>query len=167
MPFMKGLAPIRRTLKYLEAGPLFLKDRVKIFSINYNTSGKHHEGARDFVFWFLPQVQFKNPNVQVITFKNMTPTPFIRCYFENGEQILVDIDSKDKDSIMDHLKKIIGKSEAVLDKELKAKEEKANPANFGYYCKRHCICEIPGQVPCPGVVPLPREMRGKYKYAKD
>lgn len=46
MPFMKGPAPIRRTLKYLESGKLFFRKSVKIFSINYNTSGNHHEGAR-------------------------------------------------------------------------------------------------------------------------
>lgn len=46
MPFMKGRAPIRRTLKYLESGKLVLKDQVKILSINYNTFGDHHEGAR-------------------------------------------------------------------------------------------------------------------------
>jgi len=39
-------------------------------------------------------------------------------------------------------------------------------AMFGYGSARHCICEVPGQVPCPGFVPLPREMTGKYKVAK-
>lgn len=43
---MKGKAPVRRTLQYLEAGKLVLKDQIKIFSINYNTHGAHHEGAR-------------------------------------------------------------------------------------------------------------------------
>jgi hypothetical protein len=81
MPFMKGKAPIRRTLKYLEAGKLMLKDKIRVFSINYNTFGDHHEGAKGFVFWTLPQLQYKNPNVQVVTFKNMTPSPFIQCYF--------------------------------------------------------------------------------------
>ena len=57
-----------------------VQDSVKIFSINYNTHGDHHQGAREFVFWHLPQLQYKNPNVQVATFKNMTPSPFIRCY---------------------------------------------------------------------------------------
>lgn len=81
MPFMKGKAPIRRTLEYLSSGKLVLKERVKIFSVNYNTFGDHHDGARNFVFWKLAQVQFKNPGVQVVTFKNLTPSPFIRCYF--------------------------------------------------------------------------------------
>lgn len=84
---MKGRAPVRRTMKYLEAGGLMLKDKIKIFSINYNTFGPHHEGARSFVFWTLPQLQFKNPSVQVVTFKNMTPSPFIRCYF--GKQTII------------------------------------------------------------------------------
>lgn len=78
---MKGKAPIRRTLQYLEAGKLVLQDRIKIMSVNYNPHGDHHQGARDFVFWFLPQIQYKNPNVQVATFKNLTPSPFIKCYY--------------------------------------------------------------------------------------
>jgi small subunit ribosomal protein S25 len=80
MPFMKGAAPIRRTLNYLEKSKLLLKDRVQIFSVNYNTHGDNHEGAREFVFWHLTQLQYKNPEVQVATFKNLTPSPFIRCY---------------------------------------------------------------------------------------
>lgn len=46
MPFMIGLAPIRRTVKYLDAGKLYFRDRVKIFSVNYNIQGDHHKGAR-------------------------------------------------------------------------------------------------------------------------
>jgi hypothetical protein len=46
---MKGKAPIRRTLKYLLAGNLVLKDRVKVFCVNYNHHGDHHKGAR-YVF---------------------------------------------------------------------------------------------------------------------
>lgn len=42
-----------------------------------------------------------------------------------------------------------------------------NPANFGYQCARHCMCEILGQVPCPRIVPLPKVMRGKYIYGKE
>lgn len=75
---MKGAAPIRRTIQYLEAGKIVFKDRIKIVSIHYNTLGENHRGTRDFVFWHLPQIQYKNPDVQVMTLKNMTPTPFIR-----------------------------------------------------------------------------------------
>lgn len=146
MPFMKGPAPIRRTLKYLEAGRLCLKDQLKILTVNYNTHGQSHQGARwesrhfilficthlafknvckmtewnskkrsaskssslpdkmhpklshfwfssfengvdldncyrEFVFWHLPHVQYKNPQVQIATFKNLTPSPFIRAFY--------------------------------------------------------------------------------------
>lgn len=46
MPFMKGKAPIRRTLNYLNYGQLLLKNQIKVMSINYNARGKNHEGAK-------------------------------------------------------------------------------------------------------------------------
>lgn len=46
MPFMIGKEPIRRTLKYLQAGKLVLKNKIQILSINYNISGQHHSGIR-------------------------------------------------------------------------------------------------------------------------
>lgn len=52
MPFMIGKAPIRRTIKYLEAGRLMLNDSIKILSVNYNTYGEHHQGARFFLPYF-------------------------------------------------------------------------------------------------------------------
>lgn len=81
--------------------------------------------------------------------------------------MLIDVDNKDKDQIMDHLLNVIGKSKEVLKQETVAKEKKDNPANFGYGCEKSCICEIPGQLPCPGLVPLPHHMRGKYIHSKD
>lgn len=167
MPFMVGRAPIRRTKKYLEKGRLVFKDMVKVVTINYNIKGKDHEGARDFVFWYLPQIMYKNPDVQIIGLKNMTPTPFIRTWLDSGEEVLMDIDSKNKDEILSHLTKILGKSEKSLTEEAMQKEKKDNPANFGRGCDRHCICEIPGQVPCPAVVPLPKFMRGKFRGFKE
>uniref|UniRef100_A0A1B6CTH5 Small ribosomal subunit protein mS25 n=1 Tax=Clastoptera arizonana TaxID=38151 RepID=A0A1B6CTH5_9HEMI len=167
MPFMIGPAPIRRTLKYLEAGKIIFKDALQIFSINYNTYGDHHKGTRDFVFWHLGQLQYKNPNVQIISLKNMTPSPFVRCYFDDGKEMLIDLDSKGRDEIFQHLMKVLSKPEEVLNAESKAREQKQNPAHFGYGCEKHCICEIPGQVPCPGVVPLPNHMRGKTKNTQD
>ncbi|XP_018325118.1 probable 28S ribosomal protein S25, mitochondrial [Agrilus planipennis] len=166
MPFMKGQAPVRRTLRYLEAGKLVLKEQIKVFTVNYNIAGDHHQGAKEFAFWFLPQIQYKNPDVQIEAFKNMTPSPFIRVFYETGHQMLIDCDSKTKEEIHDHLMKVIGKTGEVLKAEEVAREKKDNPANFGVGCEKHCICEIPGQVPCPGIIPVPKYMRGKYKYAQ-
>lgn len=158
---MKGKFPLRRTLRYLERGNVYFRDTVKIVTINYNTSGDSHKGARDFVFYNLPQLQYRNPNVQMQTFKNLTPSPFIRCFLNEGEELLIDIDSKSNTTIMDHVHKLLGKSEEILATERKAREKKTNPANFGREFSRDCICQVPGQVPCPSVVPLPEELRGK------
>ncbi|KAH8308541.1 hypothetical protein KR044_001737 [Drosophila immigrans] len=165
MPFMKGREPIRRTMQYLKMGKLVLKDKVAIFSVNYNTYGDHHTGARDFVFWNIPQIQFRNPDVQVVTIKNKTPSPFVRCYFDDGRDIVIDIESRNRDEIIEHLVRVVGKTREQLDAEARLAESKDNPANFGYGCDRHCICEIPGQLPCPGTVPLPEEKRGKFIFA--
>jgi len=35
---------------------------------------------RKFVFFNIPQIQYRNPWVQIMMFKNMTPSPFLRFY---------------------------------------------------------------------------------------
>ncbi|XP_057612009.1 28S ribosomal protein S25, mitochondrial isoform X1 [Chionomys nivalis] len=77
---MKGRFPIRRTLQYLNRGDVVFKDSVKVMTVNYNTHGELGEGARKFVFFNIPQIQYKNPWVQIMLFKNMTPSPFLRFY---------------------------------------------------------------------------------------
>lgn len=162
---MKGRFPIRRTLEYLQRGDIVFKNKVKIMTVNYNTHGELSDGARKFVFFNIPQIQYKNPWVQIMMFKNMTPSPFLKFYLGDGEQVLVDVEGKDYKEIVQHVKKILGKSEDVLRSEAQAKMQAANPANFGpkKYCLRECICEVAGQVPCPGTTPLPKEMTGKYR----
>jgi len=163
MPFMKGIHPIRRTLQHLNSTPLVLKPFVRILSLNYNNLTENSEGARQFVHWHLAQLQYKNPTVQVVTFINMTPSPFIRVFFDSGRDVILDIDRQSRGQIEDRLVRTLCKTPEELKAEAKASEVKTNPAHFGYGCKRHCICEIPGQVPCPGVVPLPYHMRGRYR----
>ncbi|KAJ8394757.1 hypothetical protein AAFF_G00041120 [Aldrovandia affinis] len=162
---MKGRFPIRRTLEYLQKGEVVFKNSVKIMTVNYNTQGELSEGARKFVFFNVPQIQYKNPWVQIMMFKNMTPSPFIRFYLDDGQQVLVDTEGKDYREITQHIKKIMGKTPEVLQAEALAKMVASNPANFGpkKYCLKECMCEVEGQVPCPGVVPLPKEMTGKWR----
>lgn len=142
MPFMKGKAPIRRTLNYLNNGKLILKNQIKVFAIHYNHRGEHHNGAREFAFWNLAQIRYKNPDTQVITMKDFTPSPFIRCFYgktfllmnyrrfdwrlksghsinlvvlfciwpEDGKELIMDVDGKTKEEILQHCIKVIGKS---------------------------------------------------------
>ncbi|XP_048874192.1 28S ribosomal protein S25, mitochondrial [Brienomyrus brachyistius] len=162
---MKGRFPIRRTLEYLQKGDVVFKNFVKIMTVNYNTHGELSEGARKFVFFKIPQIQYRNPWVQILMFKNMTPSPFLKFYLDDGEQVLVDVEGKNHNEITQHIKKIVGKTQEVLQAEALAAMVTSNPANFGHrkYCLRECLCEVDGQVPCPGIVPLPKEMTGKYR----
>lgn len=107
--------------------PVFWIDAKIVFVWNFS----------DFVFWYVPQIQYKNPNVQILSLKNMTPSPFIRCFYgkllrwfilcwdsylnqanwnlailftENGKELLIDIDSKKKEEILAHCLRTIGKS---------------------------------------------------------
>lgn len=88
-----------------------------------------------------------------------------RFYADDGKSMLIDIDNQEKEDIVDHLVKVVGKSKDVLKQENIRLEKKENPANFGVGCPRSCLCVVPGQIPCPGVVPLPFHMRGKMKNA--
>ncbi|NWH98093.1 RT25 protein, partial [Tichodroma muraria] len=162
---MKGRFPVRRTLQYLRQGDVVFKSSVKVMTVNYNTAGELSEGARKFVFFNIPQIQYKNPWVQIMLFRNMTPSPFLRFYLDNGEQVLVDVEDKTNKEITEHVKRILGKSKEMLEKE--ERKKLSHPATFGpkKYHLRECMCEIEGQVPCPAFVPLPKEMRGKYKGA--
>lgn len=163
MPFMIGRAAVRRTAKYLISGSLELRPKVQIFTINYNTFGERHEGIRDFVFWRLPQLQYRNPFVQIATIKNMTPSPFVRCFMTDGEEILIDVENKSHKDILHHLIRVVGKPADVIAAETLARQKKDNPANFGVGCQRPCICEVYGQVPCSGIIALPKHFRGKYQ----
>ena len=112
MPFMKGIAPIRRTYKYLDNCGLVFKNRVKIVTVNFNEGEDqpHHTGARDFVFWNLPQVQYKNPDTQIVTLKNITPSPFITCFLEDNTKVYFDVDSQSNKEILDKLSRTLCKT---------------------------------------------------------
>lgn len=160
MPFMKGTAPVRRTKEFLNAGKLIFRPQIRIMTINYNIDQKASEGAYEFLFWHLPQIKFKNKNLQILKFKNMTPTPFIQLLFIDGKKELVDVYGRSRREIHNHLLETF-----CIPEKIDPEEEK-NPGLFGLNCGRWCICEVSGQVPCPGFVPLPKEMRGKFIYGK-
>lgn len=114
--FMKGTDPIRRTLKHLDNRQLVLKPFIQILALHYRQEFKkefpNHQGAVDFVHWHLAQLQYKNPDVQIITLTNLTPTPFIRVFFSSGRELLMDIDRQTKPEIYDRVVKTLCKTEA-------------------------------------------------------
>merc|ERR1719331_557676 len=100
-------------------------------TVNFNeasedSSQNHHSGARDFVFWNLPQVQHKNPDVQIVTLKNMTPSPFITCFLEDNSKVYFDVDTQSNKEIVSRLTKTLGKTKETLDAEAQVAAEKNN-----------------------------------------
>ncbi|XP_015918627.1 small ribosomal subunit protein mS25 [Parasteatoda tepidariorum] len=161
MPYLLGTNAIRRTIRYLEQGKLIFRQNVKVMTVSYNDKGDYHQGARDLVHWNLCQIQYRNPTVQVLFLKNLFPTPFIRCWLDTGEDVIMDVFNKTNVEIIDHLIKILGQPD--VKEEQKEKLAYENLAKFGSGYPRHCMCEVPGQLPCPVTVQLPEEMTGKYK----
>ena len=66
---------------------------------------------RRFIAKKLPPLQFKNPNVQVVLFKNRHPFPAIWIYFKDGSKVMVAVEGKSPDKIMDELTAVAAKTE--------------------------------------------------------
>lgn len=66
MPLLKGgRYAVTRTKKYLDAGPIIFRNNIKVMAINTVSKNKISDGAREFIRWCLPPLQYKNPTVQV------------------------------------------------------------------------------------------------------
>ena len=151
---------------------------VRIFTLNYTLDKPDSDGLRRFIFWHLAQIQYKNPNVQCVQFKNTTPTPFVSFYLSrlstenetnsdnNYEIVHMDCYKKTSNEIHDSIRRVMGKSELQqrIDSELTARLE--NPANFGKDCAHYCMCLVYGQMSCSGRKKLPEYLRGKYSRYK-
>ena len=177
--FMRGAAPWRNTLAYLESGTIIFRPLVRIFTLNYTLDKPESDGLRRFIFWHLAQIQYKNPTIQCVQFKNTTPTPFVSFYLsrlsaenetnsENNDYEVVHMDcyKKSSNEIHDSIRRVMGKSELQqrIDSELTARLE--NPANFGKDCAHYCMCLVYGQMSCPGRKKLPEHLRGKFTRYK-
>jgi len=160
-----GSTPLIQSTKYLESDPLRFRNAVQVMLAHFNEKQAASEGLKQFCVWSVPQIQYQNPHVQINIMKEMTPSPWVQFFLhdpvtEVEETVLVDCYGKSREEITDHLRKILGKTNRMLRRE--ASLEATNPANFGYDCNRWCICEVDGQVPCPGREVLPMMKRTKY-----
>ncbi|XP_065830030.1 small ribosomal subunit protein mS25-like [Oscarella lobularis] len=157
----KGKYGFRRTLEYLNGGTTYLKENVKTISVHYRTNSRGHEGLQRFWHEKVPQIQYKNPKVQIFSQKNEDPIPLVKVYFGNGTRTKLDVEGKPCDKILDELEGIAGKTGEQVSGDQKL-SLLTNPANFGLI-GRKCICEIPGQVPCPAKVPLPKAVHAFHE----
>lgn len=145
----------RKRLEFLASGKLHLKDSVNTITFSYTTSDKSCIGLRQFISKELPPIQYKNPEVQMVLFKNAHhyKFPAVKIYYRNGRCVMLDVEGKQPDAILAELTAIAGKTEEQMLKAQRALEY--NPSHFGDARRgRLCICEIPGQVPCPAKIPI-------------
>lgn len=93
--------------------------------------------------------------------------------FFSGQKVIFDVDSHTKEEIVNRLVKTLGKTPEMLESEeqiefvTKAQKSEENPANFGKNYARFCLCAVPGQIPCPGIMPLPKPWTGKYHFGQN
>lgn len=116
-------------------------------------------GLREFYFWEMPRIQYQNPKLQIVRILDKMPTPFIRFWFDNGDDLILDCFNQSHQEILNRVIETAGKSEKRLKLEKALRREvvgEDNPALFGFRRQRFCGCEIPGQHPCPGVIMNPR-----------
>ncbi|EDO42540.1 predicted protein [Nematostella vectensis] len=163
----KGKFPFRRTLEFLSAGRVVLKKDVRSVMLSY-THKYESKGLRNFIYKDLPQIQYKNNAVQFITAKDRTDFPTVDIFYGDGKKVMVDVENKKAPEILEIFSKVAGATESELQIRRQPKYlGRINPANFGKYGHMYCICEIPGQAPCPSRVPHPEARKTKVWQEKD
>lgn len=107
--------PVRfkRTLDFLSRGKLHLKDTVKVVAIFYNGVGSSSSGLRDFMKENLAQIQYKNPRVQIVAFKDTKAPAQITVYHKDNicNKAFIDCRYKGSRHIMEELTTTSGKTE--------------------------------------------------------
>ena len=141
--------PITQTTKYLENGIIF-RDCVKCVTIHYSDyedpiKQAEHQSLKRLVDINFHQLQYKNPDVQILVIKDVLPSPFITFFLEDGDRFHIDADGKSHIELLRYIQKIVGKPRELI--EMEAKAVLPNPANFGPGYARNSITEVPGQLP--------------------
>ncbi|XP_074609484.1 small ribosomal subunit protein mS25-like isoform X3 [Acropora palmata] len=127
-----GRFPFRRTYEFLSAGNLVLKSSVKTVLLNY-THRKNSLGLRNFIFKDVPQIQFKNRTVQIMTLRNQSDIPLINVFLGDGRKITIDVESKTGPEILGIFGKVAGATELERkDRAMPKYPGRFNPANFAW-----------------------------------
>jgi len=152
---MKGLMgvkyPITMTTNYLKEG-IELRDSIKCVTIHYSEyeaekeeMNKLHQSTRKFVELNFNQLQYKNPDVQILVIKNIFPSPFFSFFMADGQKFHIDAHGKSHIELLRHVQKVAGKPAELIEMENQAIEP--NMANFGKGYQRASMLGIDGQFP--------------------
>lgn len=87
-----------------------------------------------------------------------------KSFLEDGREVLFDFENKTKDEITNTIQGTLGKTPLVKKREYLEHMQDHNPAEFGSSCKRHCLCEIQGQVSCPSIMPVPLYLESNWRW---
>lgn len=144
-------------------------DNIQIMEVQYHLHGRRYQtrdemkadyfhGLRQFYFWEMPRLQYQNPNLQIVRLLDKMPSPYLRFWFDNGKDVIIDCFGQEHLEILNRVMRTVGKSEArlKLEETLGRVSKQQNPALFGHERERFCGCEIPGAHPCPGIIRNPR-----------
>uniref|UniRef100_A0A7E5A0B4 Small ribosomal subunit protein mS25 n=1 Tax=Panagrellus redivivus TaxID=6233 RepID=A0A7E5A0B4_PANRE len=162
---MRGPMPLRRTFFYLQQGKVIFRDDVAVLCLGYHGRPRpEQQGAREFIFWNWAQLQYKNPEIQLIKKKDFVVTPFAMAILRDGREVLFDLENKSRTEIEETLQNTLGKTPLVRRREFLERMQDHNPAEFGTNCSRQCLCEVQGQQSCTSLLHAPQYMKGKWRW---
>jgi len=61
-------------------GKIFLRDNVGVMIAGINQNLPNQKGLNDFVYWHWAQLQFNNPDTQLVKIKNLSITPYVQAF---------------------------------------------------------------------------------------
>lgn len=158
---MRGRYAITKTKWWLERGPILIPD-VAAINLEYNKPSVDEyglsKGAHIYNTFYIPQLRYKNPNVQVDVRTNMTAVPFMQIYFKDGRSTTVNC-AASAEEIASHIQGTFCLTKAAeenrdFNEDGRLQNPWLHPA--GKPCcmsdinrvHRKCICQQPGHFGC-------------------
>jgi len=89
---MRGRFNITKTKWWLEQGPI-LMEQVSAINLEYNKPASDEygfsRGAYNYHNYFIPQLRYKNPHVQIDVNNDQVAVPFMTLYFKDGRSATI------------------------------------------------------------------------------
>jgi hypothetical protein len=158
---MRGRFNLTKTKWWLEQGPTLL-DQVAAINLEYNKPAADiygfSRGAYNYHNYFIPQLRYKNPNVQIDVNTDQVAVPFMTLYFKDGRNATINC-AVSAEEIGRHLQatfcvddheqtdKEFDENGRIQNPWMHAKNKPCSTATK-YRVHRKCICQQPGQYGC-------------------
>lgn len=158
---MRGRFNITKTKWWLEQGPSLIP-QVASINLEYNKPASDvynmSKGAFYYHHYYIPQLRYKNPHVQIDVNTDQVAVPFMTIYFKDGRKALVNCASSSEE-IAKHVQGTFCLEYETAEKENFDENGRIqNPwmhannkpcrTSTKYRVHRKCICQQPGQYGC-------------------